>query len=130
MSINNRYYVVEELIRNYFNRHSNADHPNDTSQPRQLKRPDGEPSPEQRASGIHVSCEPSSYGPAPPASKFESSTNTQYSAQHAKPNAVECLIEPGAPKLLVERSVECPRTAPGAAAAASESQPSADGATE
>lgn len=113
-------------------RHSNADHPHDTSQPRQLKRPDGEPSTKQRASGVDVPSQPASNGAAPPTAKLEPAAAVEHPTKHAEPNAIKRLTKPRVIKLLVEWGHKRPRVAasPPAAAAASESQPSADGATE
>ena len=114
-------------------RHSNADDPHHTSKPREFQRPDGESSPKQRPGCLHVSRQPPSYGPTAPAAKLQPPTECQHSAKHAEPNIIERSPKPGAAKLFVERCSQCTGTAPSvatAAAASSESQPSADGTAE
>lgn len=116
---------------NLVNRHSNTNHPYDTGQPRQLQRPDGKLSPQQRPGRLNIFSQPPSHGPTPPASQLQPPTTDQHSAQHAEPLTIKCPSKPRLAKFPVKRSGQRPGVVTGVAAtAARESQPSSDGPTE
>lgn len=95
--------MVEKCLIIIFSlhRHSDPDDPNNTSQPRELERPDGKPGPKQRPSGVHVTRQPPSHGPTSPAVELQPPTDAQHSAKHAEPNIIERAAKPWTAKLLV-----------------------------
>lgn len=99
-------------------RHRNANHPNNPGEPRQLKRPDGEPGAKQRPSCVHVAGQPPSDGPTPPTAQLQPAADAQHSAEHAESVFIERPPEPRFAKLLVERSGQCAGVAASVTAAA------------